>query len=313
MKRGRRALLIFLGCVLTAVIAWLLWPREPQPRYHGKKLSYWLNRGYLAAPDHSPQAQEASFAVQQIGTNALPYLLRAVTFEGSVPAKCVIAIGDWVPFPPVRLFLHTLGKGTAKSVATRAQFGFRALGPVGKPMVPELGQRLHGTNANIRSASMQALAGIGKDGLPPLLAAFNDERYADRVAVIPWIVTAYRRGGEPELAARFWLSCLKDKNPGVVDSATLLPPLVGVGPEEALPALVEATRDPNEFTRYFAIGYLRTFGKRALSAIPAWSSCLTDPQERIRTAATNALLEIAPEVLMKRPAQRQTEGNESTK
>src|SRR3954453_8434930 len=56
--------------LLLAVLVVIVWPGEKEPEYQGKKLSYWIGRSR-----NVDTTKEATAAVQQIGTNALPYLL----------------------------------------------------------------------------------------------------------------------------------------------------------------------------------------------------------------------------------------------
>ena len=78
---------IFLGVLLLAVlvVVGLLVSgvfRDREPEYGGKRLSEWV-RKFWAPPytNYSAQTAEAKDAIHQIGTNALPYLLKWVGYE----------------------------------------------------------------------------------------------------------------------------------------------------------------------------------------------------------------------------------------
>jgi hypothetical protein len=55
------------------ILAVLLWPREREPVYNGVPLTTWLERGGLGT-----NQVEFTKAIEHIGTNALPILLRSV-------------------------------------------------------------------------------------------------------------------------------------------------------------------------------------------------------------------------------------------
>jgi hypothetical protein len=73
MRTNRRLALILSGCVACMILAFLVWPREREPEYKEVKLSVWLDRGWRD-PDFAP-------AFKHMGTNALPFLIRAVKYE----------------------------------------------------------------------------------------------------------------------------------------------------------------------------------------------------------------------------------------
>jgi len=76
--RQRRVYLILLvvGVVLAGVLA-VVFRREREPDYGGKKLSEWLE-GY---GNPSGSTFETDYMIRQIGTNAIPYLLKWMRYE----------------------------------------------------------------------------------------------------------------------------------------------------------------------------------------------------------------------------------------
>src|SRR5262245_28043596 len=74
MKR-RRILLLLVGSVVAITLAFLIWPREREPEYNGVPLSTWLERG------NSSNSKEWARAIKHMGTNALPFLIRAAKYE----------------------------------------------------------------------------------------------------------------------------------------------------------------------------------------------------------------------------------------
>src|SRR5436190_21954088 len=75
----RRRLILFLlsAFALAAILTALLWPRDREPQYQGKSLSQWLE---VYSRDADPTA---AAAVHEIGTNAVPWLLKWIRYERS--------------------------------------------------------------------------------------------------------------------------------------------------------------------------------------------------------------------------------------
>ena len=73
----KKRLRIVVGISILSVVGGILWlvlpSHDPEPAYQGKKLHVWL-KGFDAAQSSAEYATAQS-AVQQIGTNALPFLI----------------------------------------------------------------------------------------------------------------------------------------------------------------------------------------------------------------------------------------------
>jgi hypothetical protein len=80
--KKRRLFIAILGCVVVAAITLLLWPREREPEYDGAPLSKWLER-YIKSADglQTNENLRAIRAIQHMGTNAFPFLLRWIQYE----------------------------------------------------------------------------------------------------------------------------------------------------------------------------------------------------------------------------------------
>src|SRR5271169_5495899 len=98
VKRGRRVLLILLACGLVVVLFVLVWPREREPEYKGRPLSKWIASYTAKYPDESsPEYREAAEAVRQIGTNAIPCLLKWLTHENPTwGGRALVLAGELV-------------------------------------------------------------------------------------------------------------------------------------------------------------------------------------------------------------------------
>jgi len=80
MGKARRIVFAIVLLVLLGGLAWeVLRPREKM--YEGRPLSYWLKRQEdakygLVTPEKQKLREQADETIRQIGTNALPELLR---------------------------------------------------------------------------------------------------------------------------------------------------------------------------------------------------------------------------------------------
>jgi hypothetical protein len=80
--RKRKRVVLLGACLLVAALLVSLLARESGPRYNGRSLSKWVVLyDKHAMTQESPEFAEAVQAIQTIGTNALPYLLKWIQQE----------------------------------------------------------------------------------------------------------------------------------------------------------------------------------------------------------------------------------------
>ena len=237
--------------------------REREPVYAGKSLRAWL-REY----DGSwPRSTAAEAAIRQIGTNAIPTLLKILCEKNSISTS---KLGDfwgrhisrhrslptWVRYPGWYLALT----GNRNSLAT---VGFKVLGADAQQAVPALIQIYE---RNISPASQQetslSLIGIGPAG---------------RVAIPSFLRGAASPNQEVRRVAVVALSALHAE------------------PQLVVPALVKSLSDTNDVIRLMAVQGLQLFGPDAQQAIPAVVPLLTDSNLAVRLRAADALKAISPE------------------
>lgn len=137
--------------------------REPEPTYNGRRLSEWLQMSRLGPS----QAAESREAVQHIGTNAIPLLLRQISYETGGFRSL---IERHLPCPVYGPRLASIRKFLTAdaSKAGDAVMGFYYLGPVARPAIPEL-TRLALRSEHDRYKYPAALCCIGPDAIPALL------------------------------------------------------------------------------------------------------------------------------------------------
>jgi hypothetical protein len=170
-------------CVLVGIGVVALWPGEREPEYNGKKLSEWIE-----AMDGMYSSENVD-AIQQIGTNALPLLLKWIQYEqpswrkrgyivySKLPSRLQrSATGDWIlglEFESRKLgarnaFYH-LGPQASNAVPDlyvltlnprTSQKAFECLEAIGDPAVPALNRLTDAADGRIRTRAFEVLCSI---------------------------------------------------------------------------------------------------------------------------------------------------------
>jgi hypothetical protein len=271
---------ITLAVLLVAVVGVMVWqalcPQEREPVYRGKGLRLWLREyrsGLNTGVEERVQARDmAEGAVRQIGTNAIPTLLKMLSKKNSSLVSKLIDLWNrhllWNRYLPRWVRSPHWYKNQAAYLNEDAELGFEILGADAQQAVPAL-IIIYEQNISPRSqgATSRALNAIGS---------------AAQKMAIP----SFLRGVE-------------SSNAPVREVAVLALYGVDVEPRQVVPALVKALSDTNWFTRLVAIKGLRHCGTNSLTAIPALLPMLSDPDARVRRTAADALKAIDPEAAAK--------------
>jgi hypothetical protein len=129
-------ILVVGACVVAGILGVASWPAEREPEYQGKKLSEWLDCGGVLQGRALPE--EAQRAVQHIGTNALPCLMRWVACEQSAWSQKAADVYDRWPSSLRAGFFREWLAGKAERRWEVAMTGLDALGSDAAPAVPQL-------------------------------------------------------------------------------------------------------------------------------------------------------------------------------
>jgi HEAT repeat protein len=122
-----------------------LFPDEPS--YNGKRLGEWLETRIEGGGDFTPAAKDA---IHQVGTNAIPALLKRLTYVR--PPYC---------FNPFQININAAG-------------GFIALSEQAKPALPELWLLMDSTNKDTALTAMIATCGTGSNAMPFLIKGLTN-------------------------------------------------------------------------------------------------------------------------------------------
>lgn len=154
MTRSRLIALTFVAILGMGVIIYLCLPKEPH--YQGRTLSQWLYQAPASFKDsggrgvYDPQWQSASNAVQKIGTNALPLLLKWVSAKDSKQRAAIIS---WINS---HRFLHCHFH-TATERQEAACYGFLLLKDKARPACPFLVQFTRDEAPEVRNVGFLCL------------------------------------------------------------------------------------------------------------------------------------------------------------
>jgi HEAT repeat protein len=288
---GKRRFFSLAGLIAVVLIgtAWLVFRSPSEPAYGGKPLSFWLEQ-YCANParfpDFQPNAenQEAERAIRQIGTNALPQLLRMVSSPMDAGLRLRLVS-----------FLREHSVRTSFSLEYGKEWlgvgGFRALGREARPAIPLLVKMLPNEHVSRGSTHrelivFQALLYIGADSIPALRPLLTSPHRGVRLHAVESLI-ALSPGKEIDGDL---VKLLKDEDPAVRNSASdffLMQPT-----ESALPWILDNLRHTNSGVRATAANTLGYYGKLAEPALPELHRAKLDGNPDVRRIATEAIRRI---------------------
>lgn len=165
MKPHHRLIWFVLPCLLSAGLLFCAWPAR-EPVYDGKSLSEWMIELGTESDDSLDLPE---YAVRQMGTNALPALLRMIRSRDSRFKLKLMELAAKQSLIPVHFT-------PASARQWRAIWAFRALGPAA---VPALTNLLGDPNATVfvrqyAAVSLGQYENQAKAAVPALLQAVND-------------------------------------------------------------------------------------------------------------------------------------------
>lgn len=317
---GKKSWICLLLVAVVIVGLWLsAFFHEYNVSYRGKSIQAWIKdlpapgqnfRGIswspLRAETNTAAQSKAIDAVQQIGTNGLPYLMAEMrTTKISIRDQ---AAGIWptikekwesaLSHAPAGQMPSPQSSHNDKTAAERRHWdaarGFHALGPLGKSAVPELSQML--TNGNTSADAAYALSGMGPDGLAALLNVLTNG-VAPSQGDWPQLCIIWALGQTPEAgrqAVPELMSFLHDKDYTLRFGAAWTLGRLHTQPEVIAPALGESLGDTGFNVRSMSEQALKEYGITSFTR-GSLVKYLDDPKLHVRMAATNALRALFPE------------------
>jgi len=289
----RKGLLLLMALVILglagAFFAMRLW--ETQPRYAGRSLNQWVGR-----LGKRPNDSEARRAITQIGTNAIPYLLKWIAYCPGRPNIVLSKVNEagYRVLKRKGPLLMDQNWFQAEGAVT----ALRALGSAADPARPALGRLLAsssgvGGESDVVERTRSLLLPATKTDLPWLLTLLTNGTTPYPHQTIDLILSVGPEETVPMIP--LLVQCL--------DSTNLFHPAYAIKELEMLhrepgvvvPALIRCLSSSNSYTRAQAARSLAEFPTEALPAVPRIRSLLSDPEPLVRSSATNALQSLAPD------------------
>lgn len=176
------------------------WPGEKEPEYNGKKLSEWLEI-YGRATEGPARKHEAVVAVEGIGTNAIPFLLKWIDYSPPAWRTWPLRVTRRSPLLRGWWLKHFAFGGAGFRRSRNGHFGFAILGPAGESALPELTRRLNETKSSLRSYdAMCAMRSIGGAALRPVFGVITNRALPSELRYDA-VMALMDRPGVPDLKA----------------------------------------------------------------------------------------------------------------
>ena len=158
--------------VLVGLLGWIS-NREREPRYAGKKLSDWVQELTLNGLEADSRIKQANEAIRQIGTNALPHLVKWIAYEPpDWKMRLRRAAVHW-PFEFGREWM-TVDKKDRRAYGAR--LAFHVFGPEAAAAIPGLAKVAANSSRKSGAArAVGALGDIGPAALPTLVVVFTNQ------------------------------------------------------------------------------------------------------------------------------------------
>jgi HEAT repeat protein len=301
MKRFK-LVLIAPVVALAGVIVWQVWPTsepEPEPIYNGKRLSELLRFTWSSGPSGQVliggNYEDIEKAVSQIGTNAIPTLLRwssARSHESTLKLKFMSLF--------LRQNLIKVHSASGAGWNYAATCGFRALGTNAQNAVPTLIQIANGNPAAFRSDAILSLGYIGpaaEAAVPSLLQLTGNTNWYIRLLSF---VSLGRIHSRDEEVIPVLLNGLQDTNQRVQRSAADAFGGFGSSATSAVPQLLRMLNAiPSASSNSCVIWALGAIGPPAKEAVPTLLRWTTNADSQMQSAARTAVLNIDPDTAAK--------------
>ena len=273
MTKRRRWLLLLAGVGVTVAAALWLCLRHPGegPVYKGRQLSDWVTiRGHWGRDSGSlEELFESKRAIEASGTNAFPFLLKWIQHEDKDYSGGLLRPVRWLI--PERRF-HDLTTSRREPLARGAGEAFIILSNNITPEVAlELERLLNNANAPQTAWRVaRVFVNLGGRGEKALVATLQQPGHPAAVWAVTLLWEQHSRVG-----LRLPTNSMV---PGLIQFATLTNGFATVQTSMAISLLSDLGVPSNQY-------------------VPALTNLLADPEPDVRLAATNALRQIAPQVL----------------
>jgi len=265
-------------------VAWELTRQKPEPVWNGKPLSAWTED--LATGSSKEIRETAEDAIRHIGAAGIPSLTRMLRSRDTVLHPAVLRLIRELNRRQSKI---VFGIVSAREQHVNAALAFEALGPLGRPAIPELKKLL--VRLPEPEFVADALAGIGPEGVVAILDSLP------KVAPEKRCLLFYSAAKWPSQALAITAALLRSiKSPKAEERRCAAEFLARFKqhPATTVPLLVSALRDPELKVRLQALLTLADFGTNAMTAIEPVTRLARNKSWLPVDAVSNALARMQP-------------------
>ncbi|MBE0543366.1 MAG: HEAT repeat domain-containing protein [Verrucomicrobia bacterium] len=266
---------------------------DQEPSYNGRLLSEWLGDMRLSAPGSGPY--EA--AVRGMGTNAIPTLLKWMSYEPSssdLSRETEEKVVHWRPVTNLNRYPAQRGE--------RASCAFGYLGAVARSTIPEL-TRLARTAFNLKRADRftGALASIGPEAVPSLVSLATNSPPWTRYSAVEALGSFCDEPAVATPLVPMLMNLLCDTNSNTNTDYPVDGPaqaaLLAMDAKVVVPSLMDALQSSSDRTRRQAVATLLAFQVQNSTNVPptavsVFRAAMRDPDSVVRDVATGILREM---------------------
>lgn len=180
MRARRKWILLLIGLIIVGTVVWNL-TREREPVYKGKTLSWWVNCRWYSSSGIGVTEQHD--AIRQIGTNAIPFLLKWIAVER--PPTWQLEISSFLEKMPRPLssdfVVNKLSGYQTAILSQNCVEAFSALGTTATSAIPGLVHvAVNSKDLYKGRLAFDTLSKIGRESTPALLRAYSSAPEKDR-------------------------------------------------------------------------------------------------------------------------------------
>jgi len=253
---------VFTIVFVVAVVGGLAWLmlRPRELVYEGKSVSYLLMQ-YEWSP-HGQEIKPAQDALHKIGTNAIPLYLKWVESKDALLKDKIILLARKQSLIPIRWF-------TTGEYRFLGRLGFEVLGSDAAPAVPALIKLLNeSSDPNIQGEAALSLGRIGpaaQDAVPALIAVLRCFDSDDSYCAVAALGNIHSK---PELAVPALIRHLEKSGLRPVDLRRTIESIgnFGTNAQAAIPALEQLAKDPDNDIRSWASDVLKQIKPEAVES-----------------------------------------------
>jgi HEAT repeat protein len=276
----RRIAILVVGIGLLAVIVVLVWPSsESEPTVKGQPISIWLRNVSFS------QVGE----VAEAGTNAIPFLMRAVRARDLIPYA--LRFRAWSALPaPVRS--NVLPPLPASQRRLNALWTLREFGPEAEPALDVILNTAK-NDADITSRRMALIAAVAINAShPKVLAHLKHDLQSTNTIVRSDALFALCTADTFPLSLTNLIRLDAAEEVPILDNELVA--IGALGPDIApfVPRILASWS--HHGARTYALTALHRAGPGAVAAVPALIGCLRTGETDVRCQAVEVLMGIGP-------------------